>query len=287
MRGTPSAPVLVVGVHRAGTSAVTRALAQLGLHVGARCDENHESTFFQRLNRRLSAEAGGHWTTPVAVYDAIRAQPDLASFVDPLRAHLRGPGTVEYWGVGKRREPWGWKDPRNTYLLPIWGELYPGLRVVWVRRNPIECGLSLAARSRQVRAAIETSASSHRPRDVLWRLRAAWQGHPLLADGWRTLDERSACDIALTYAELQETTVRSGPFPWIAVDYHELTVAPREVLGRCAEFLGLEPSPGDLDAAAIGIEARPSRVPTAVDADSSERLRRLGWDVPTSALPDA
>jgi len=44
------------------------------------------------------------------------------------------------------RQPWGWKDPRNSLTLPFWLRLIPDLRVVVCVRNPIEAAWSLHGR---------------------------------------------------------------------------------------------------------------------------------------------
>jgi len=39
-------PIVIIGMHRSGTSIVTRMLGQLGLFVGKKKDMNHEALFF-------------------------------------------------------------------------------------------------------------------------------------------------------------------------------------------------------------------------------------------------
>ena len=39
-------PIVIIGMHRSGTSIVTRMLEQLGLFVGKKKDMNHEALFF-------------------------------------------------------------------------------------------------------------------------------------------------------------------------------------------------------------------------------------------------
>jgi len=45
------------------------------------------------------------------------------------------------------REPWGWKDPRNSLTLPLWTDLVAGLRIVVCLRNPLEVAASLRQRN--------------------------------------------------------------------------------------------------------------------------------------------
>jgi hypothetical protein len=42
--------------------------------------------------------------------------------------------------------PWGWKDPRNTFLLPIWLEIFPNAKIIHIYRNGLDIAKSLAVR---------------------------------------------------------------------------------------------------------------------------------------------
>lgn len=281
-------PVVIVGTHRSGTSALTGALAQLGLHIGARLDENNESTFFQRLSRHLSSEAGGHWTNPEAVWRTISTQGDLAALVGPLRSHLDGPGSIEFWGWRQMTRPqadlaWGWKNPRTTYLLPIWAELFPALRVVWIRRDPRDCAASMVRRSHAIRANIERAAGDRSLRAGLRRTREAIQGYPIIADGLRGLDPTSALEITMAYAELQERLLRDGDYPVHEVQYDELVDTPAEILNGCATFAGLTPTSAEIAAAAGKIKRRevshlpPSAGTAVITPALTDRLRSMGY----------
>ena len=39
--------------------------------------------------------------------------------------------------------PWGWKDPRNTFTLPLWIELFPDAKVIHVVRHGVDVAGSL------------------------------------------------------------------------------------------------------------------------------------------------
>ena len=42
--------------------------------------------------------------------------------------------------------PWGWKDPRNTFLLPLWRDIFPEAKVIHVIRNGVDVAASLLTR---------------------------------------------------------------------------------------------------------------------------------------------
>jgi len=45
--------------------------------------------------------------------------------------------------------PWGWKDPRNTYTLPIWLDLFPEAKVIHIYRHGVDVASSLQVRHRK------------------------------------------------------------------------------------------------------------------------------------------
>ena len=51
-------PVIILGMHRSGTSMITGFLQKLGLFVGEELDDNNESLFFFKLN---------HWMFKVGI----------------------------------------------------------------------------------------------------------------------------------------------------------------------------------------------------------------------------
>jgi len=271
-------PILILGSHRSGTSAVASRLARMGLFLGARQDSHAESSFFQRLNRRLSYEAGGHWTNPTAVQTSLAQIEDLAAFASPVRRHLHSPAAAEYWGVAPKPDrllgAWGWKDPRNTYLLPLWHAILPALRVVAIQRDPRDAARSLRLRAHQIRQALEVMPLAKASRRSLL-------GRPLLADGWRVLSADGALEVALSYREIQDATLRLPGAPDAhTVDYHQLVKDPRTVLQQCAAFCGLHPTDQHLEDVSKTVRDPAGERDSVVSASdnasvSVDHLRRL------------
>jgi Sulfotransferase family len=140
-------PICIAGMHRSGTSVVARALQTCGLYLGEQRDLMNpavdnpdgfwEHVKFLELNDCLLTVLGGAWDWPPAAPENWK-DPGLLFWRDRAAALAR-----EFAG----REPWGWKDPRNCLTLPFWISAFPGLRVVWVVRNPLEVALSLNRRN--------------------------------------------------------------------------------------------------------------------------------------------
>jgi hypothetical protein len=146
-------PVILIGMHRSGTSMVTRLLEQLGLFVGWRKQPDHEALFFLRLNQWLLSQCGAGWDHPEPIAELIAHRGARALVTDYLDLTLRSPRSISFLG-GRypfARMPhlpfaWGWKDPRSTFTLPIWLDLFPEAKVVHIYRHAVDVAQSLLRR---------------------------------------------------------------------------------------------------------------------------------------------
>ncbi len=134
--------VVVLGMHRSGTSAAARVVNLLGVPLLAHdllpADDANprgywESEALRRLDDDLLEAVGGTWSLPPAA-------PDW-SLANGLAERAR-----ESFGAALAGE-WVWKDPRASVTLPFWRAAF-GLEpaVVLVHRDPREVAASLARR---------------------------------------------------------------------------------------------------------------------------------------------
>ncbi len=146
-RGTRTL-VLVVGMHRSGTSAVAGELAGRGVDFGGRlldANEFNPKGYFEdreavACNEDLFAATYGHWSAPLRT-DAVRlaaaGQAHGAGLADCLERLTVG-------GLG------GLKDPRICRLAPLWDDAAQrlGLTVLplVVLRDPADVAASLQRR---------------------------------------------------------------------------------------------------------------------------------------------
>lgn len=149
--------VFVLGMHRSGTSAVTRVLNLLGVELGQglmAASPDNERGYWEHLaivqeHDQLLEALGSSW-------DDVRALPAdwMKSPVAVGAAHrLRAIVEREF----NAAPLWGLKDPRLCRLLPLWLPLLRSMRItphfVLVLRHPAEVAASLAKRDRKSRAA--------------------------------------------------------------------------------------------------------------------------------------
>jgi len=131
------AGIVVLGMHRSGTSAVTRILNLLGADVGPEDDllteydnpSGHwESKALVACNDRILAAFGRSWDFPPWLEPGWELSP---------RAERLVPDMADTFAGVFSSDPWVWKDPRTCLTFPLWRRvLGPSVRVVLVLRDP-------------------------------------------------------------------------------------------------------------------------------------------------------
>jgi len=194
-RGHDQAPLIIIGMHRSGTSVVTDALRTMGWHGGADDLGGHsESNFFLRENQRIFGLAHADWDNPSPVEWFLDDQDVFDQYTSDLTDRLASPESIAYWGDAGSSENlstglpnlpygWGWKDPRNTVTLPVWLKLFPNAKVLNIVRNGADVASSLFEREKSRKLKFNSKARSSRCQD-LQRCFSLWSEYVALADRW-------------------------------------------------------------------------------------------------------
>lgn len=131
--------VMVVGMHRSGTSFLTGSLQESGLELGKfsawnphNLKGNRENLDIVAFNDEVLAARGFAWDNP----------PDQPVHWTENEFAKARELIADYDGVAR----WGFKDPRTLLLIEGWQELLPELRFVGIFRHPTAVAQSLAAR---------------------------------------------------------------------------------------------------------------------------------------------
>jgi hypothetical protein len=148
-----TAALCILGMHRSGTSSVSRAFNLLGYYLGEdkdiinACPENPKG-FWENfdlvcIHQEILNSMGMDWDTqePVAEEKLKSAQ------LEPLKLKLKD-FILRNLAV---HDHWMWKDPRTCILMPLWKdilqEINASLTSVFVVRNPCDVANSLAERN--------------------------------------------------------------------------------------------------------------------------------------------
>lgn len=134
--------LIVLGMHRSGTSCLTGIVEQCGVSLGEVFTQNpfnlkgnRESSDIQALNNDVLAMNEGAWNDPVEV---TVWNTQLEHRRDEIIATLEQSG--ESW--------WGFKDPRTVLTLPFWLERLESPKFLGTFRHPHRVALSLHQRDR-------------------------------------------------------------------------------------------------------------------------------------------
>ncbi len=135
-------PILVLGMHRSGTSCLAGLLIAAGLRPPGSVVRNwdnlhghHEATAAVRLNEAVLAHSGGHWLAPPAEVRWTGAQAEE-------RDRLLAIGREDRVGDGSAALI---KDPRTLLALRFWLATRQPRNLVGIVRHPLAVARSLLA----------------------------------------------------------------------------------------------------------------------------------------------
>jgi len=143
--------IVVLGMHRSGTSATARALmvlgVELGNNLGPALPSINEKGFWEdldvyQLNEDLLGHMGVSWDSLDPLFEERLSAESVAPFRQRARDLLRQKTADSDW--------FGMKDPRVARLLPFWKAVFADLDLdvsyVVAIRNPLSVAASLAKR---------------------------------------------------------------------------------------------------------------------------------------------
>ena len=148
------AAVVVLGMHRSGTSLCMNVLKAMGIRIDEDLmpgDEHNERGYFEsqrivELNESILVGLGANWHTflSLSVGDGWENNPIL----DPAKQRLMALVKAR---IGQSQGVWGFKDPRISLMLPLYDQVLAACRVepqyVLCIRDPRSVATSLMRRN--------------------------------------------------------------------------------------------------------------------------------------------
>ncbi|OWT74945.1 MULTISPECIES: hypothetical protein [unclassified Achromobacter] len=216
--------VLVLGMHRSGTSAISACLERLGVVMGstlAKADEWNPKGYFEEreivsFNDHLFDLAGCRWDSPLPPGRIEPAEwgPQAAQAATLLEKIFGGAPV------------WGFKDPRMCLLQSFWQPVFDSMlvapKLLFVLRHPAEVAHSLARR------------------DGISSKRAGWLWFTHLIGGLDYVSAESDCRL-VDFSDLMNRPVQvmNDLCRWL-----DLTCEPSAIAQFSAEFISPQLSHG-------------------------------------------
>lgn len=230
-------PVIILGMHRSGTTMITKLLENLGLFVGKEKEINHEALFFWEINNWIFDI---HTATPEKPHNLRYKNPACAQVIyesleyfiqSSKRKQYLGKHASAYQNIKDIDFPFGWKDPKNTYTIDFWKHIFPNPKIIHIYRNPIDSVSSYIERDLVLKNKFEWNWKKKLKRQFLvsknfhenFRLYNIEQGYEL----WQ--------EYVSTALSLQHTHEN-----YISIKYEEFLANPKEQLQQLCDYCGLQ-----------------------------------------------
>jgi len=278
---TENPPIILIGMHRSGTTMVASMLQQLGLFIGEDLDENSESMFFVNHNDWMFRQCGGSWDNPNSIQWLYQNSEIMGLTDDYIKERISSVTAISYIGLkrfilgirplsGMKGKVWGWKDPRNTFTLRFWLRLFPGAKVIHIYRNGVPVAASLRARERRL---LMMAMKRHHLRMLIgiYKLISKksgfiWSNRCLTLEGGYTLWEE--------YVKAAMNSMSIVGDNGYSLKYEEFLSAPVKYLSDLVSFCGIEVSKERIKE--IASQVRPGR---GEAHESDDELSRFGDSV--------
>ena len=236
-----ASPLAIIGMHRSGTRVLVEILDKLGVFMGADRQADAESVVFMLINEGILHQCGAFWSEPMSAHFVLE-QPEAveqcaASAREALGAQLEkyvGPSGWHLAPSPKAWPPFGWKDPRNTFTLPVWKQVFPNLKAIHIVRHGVDVAASLARRH----AAALRAATGQAVPPALTVIRDHALGILSSRRGWTLAEALTMWEQYVEKARQESAALGERAFE---IRYEDLLTQPQQVIAAVARFCGVAP----------------------------------------------
>ena len=267
-------PIIVVGMHRSGTSVVARILSHLNVNMGHLRETNHEPRAYIALNNWILLQAGTTWQYPHEFDRLLRHSEARNSVIESISlASERFVMKFMHWQLpSKKYCGWGWKDPRNSITLPIWIALYPSAKIIYVKRHGVPVASSLMVRKKK-----------WSPNDLRWWHRVLAPIKPGPGLGARLWDIDSAFDLWEEYCRVTERNCLDSQARVLNIRYEDLMKEPHIIVDQLKQFVDSNATSANVARAIQEVKRkdpfsfRQTQGLGELEKRNSQRLKKLGY----------
>lgn len=232
-------PFVVIGMHRSGTSLVSRILDKSGIMMGKDLQTDHESKFFIQLNKWIYQNAGADWARPKALEELIDYAPARKQVEEYLRIRIASSSSKKFSGRNLKNglfdmdSKWGWKDPRNGPSLPIWKDIWPEMKIIHVVRHGVDVAASLHSRSLK-------NWTEDEGRFKKWTKMYKWRSSKSpIRKGQRAATLSHALEFWAEQMDVEKKVIQSYENV-LEIRYEDLLISPAVVLKDIWNYIGKE-----------------------------------------------
>ena len=244
-------PIIILGMHRSGTTMLSKILEDLGVFMGWRKEENNESLFFLKFNDWVLQQANATWDNP---YNYAFADDNFKNLMcEFARIYIKGPRRIEYLGplnflryrsLNEIDFPWGWKDPRNTFTIDIWLRIFPAAKIIHIYRNRVDVAESLRKRAEKYSKKFRLNLKK-KIAFVLtggyFMIRSIKVSYNVgFADSLRVMNLREGFELWKAYVERAFEIEKKFNLKVLHLRYEDFIEEPREYISRILDFIGIE-----------------------------------------------
>jgi len=243
-------------MHRSGTTLLTKLLQSFDVHFGLNQDVNSEATFFLKRNEAILKSLGFDWSEIKNFKSSQAILNSSCNLGEKLLSDIRSPAIIEYLGIEQYLRfkslqritfQWGWKDPRNTILLPLWLNIFPNAKIINVIRNGVDVANSLVVReNKRSSKTKKTNSWELTTENIFKKLDYIWVRHKYNANPYTmltvNLSIERAFQIWVDYLLYFQYLKESYNFDVFTIRYEDLLSNPRKIINSTLKFAGIDNS---------------------------------------------
>ena len=248
-------PIIIIGMSRSGTSMLTRMLDELGLFTGKKVTRNHEAKFFREINDWLLTQSSGGLEDPGSIKYLLQDSEARSIYGEFIEFSMTTPHAISFLGFSNYLKyrtpqnldiPWGWKDPRNTFTLPFWLDLFPDAKVIHIYRHPLDIANSLITRRKRGLSRLKDRHRSFKPFYWYYLMNKFILKNRVFVDVRGSTLEQSF-SIWKEYLSEARSHVDSLKDRAIEIKYEDFLEQPVNILKSVSEFCGLGATQDEID----------------------------------------
>lgn len=150
LRGVPLDPIIVLGMHRSGTTMLVKVLQSAGVFMGKQLSGNYESRVFQDANRQIFDYFNASWMNGHLLPNPDILYRGYSGLAAAIAARLTEDLPVAFFdSMSPSCKSWGFKDPRLSVSAGLFLRLFPEARAFFIYRDPLDVAWSIVTREKK------------------------------------------------------------------------------------------------------------------------------------------